>query len=156
MRLRGLRSSLVPVTAVLLLGLAACSAPAASPSPSPNSGSPGASINASPSAGDVVGVAGAGPVCPVERPGDPACAPRPVAGAVIVVTRPDGSEVARVTTAADGRFSLNLPPGDYVLVPQPVQGMMGTAPSVPFNVGPTGQPGSSQPLLQVEYDTGIR
>lgn len=151
MRLSGLRSCLVPAMAAMLLGLAACVAPAASPS-----SSPAASAGASSSVGNVSGVATAGPVCPVERPGDSACVPRPVPGAVIVVTRAEGTEVARVTTAADGRFSLNLPPGDYLLVPQPVSGMMGTAPSVPFTVGPTGQPSSSPMPLQVEYDTGIR
>ncbi len=42
-------------------------------------------------ASGVTGVSGrvtAGPTCPVERPGDPACQPRPVAGAVLVVTTP--------------------------------------------------------------------
>jgi carboxypeptidase family protein len=151
MRLSGLRSCLVPAMAAMLLGLAACTAPAAS-----TSSSPAATAGASSPAGNVSGVATAGPVCPVERPGDSACAPRPVAGAVIVVTRPDGTEVARVATAADGRFSLNLPPGDYLLVPQPVNGMMGTAQSVPFTVGPTDQPGASPMQLHVEYDTGIR
>jgi hypothetical protein len=148
MRLNSLRSSLLPALAAVLLASAGCTAPGAS-----TSGSPGASGAASPSAGNVSGQATAGPVCPVERPGDPACAPRPVGGAVIVVTRPDGSVVARVTTAVDGRFSINLPPGDYVLVPQPVEGMMGTAPPVPFTVG---QAGPSPSPLQVQYDTGIR
>lgn len=135
----------------MLLGLAACVAPAASTSSSPT-----AVVVAGSLAGNVSGVATAGPVCPVERPGDSACAPRPVGGAVIVVTRPNGTEVARVTTAADGRFSLDLPAGDYLLVPQPVDGVHGTAPSVPFIVDSTGQPGASPAPLQVEYDTGIR
>jgi hypothetical protein len=95
-------------------------------------------------------------VCPVERPGDSACNPRPVSNAVIVVTRRDGTEIARVTTAADGRFSLVLPAGDYILVPQPVNGMMGAAQSVPFTVGSADQPGASPVVLHVEYDTGIR
>lgn len=151
MRLNALRSSLVPALAAVLLVFAACTAPAAS-----TSGSPAASVAASASAGNISGVATAGPVCPVERPGDSACAPRPVGGAVIVVTRPDGSVVARVTTAADGRFSVNLPPGDYVLVPQPVEGMMGNASPVPFTVGPSDQPSPSPSPLQVQYDTGIR
>lgn len=137
--------------AAMLLGLAACSAPAGS-----SSGSPTTAVVASSAAGNVAGVATAGPVCPVERPGDSACAPRPVGGAVIVVTRPDGSEVARVTTALDGRFSLDLPAGEYLLVPQPIDGLHGTAPSVPFTVGSTDQPGPSPSPLQVEYDTGIR
>jgi hypothetical protein len=137
--------------AAVLLGLAACSAPAAS-----SSGSPATTVAASSAAGNLSGVATAGPVCPVERPGDSACAPRPVVGAVIVVTRPDGTELARVTTALDGRFSLELPAGEYLLVPQPVEGLHGTASAVPFTVGSTDQPGPSPSLLHVEYDTGIR
>jgi hypothetical protein len=102
----------------------------------------------------VRGIATAGPVCPVERPGDSACAARPVPAATIVVTTPAGAEVARVTTAADGTFSVALAPGDYVLVPQPVAGLMGTAPSVPITVAAAGSPTPSPfPLL---YDTGIR
>jgi hypothetical protein len=102
----------------------------------------------------ISGIATAGPVCPVERPGDSACAARPVSGATIVVTTPGGAEVARVTTGADGRFVVDLPEGDYILVPQPVEGLMGTAPPVPISVPSAGSPAPSPfPLL---YDTGIR
>lgn len=149
-RSRDPRARLVAAVAFLLLALAACMAPAGSTSGSPTplpAGSPAATVT---------GIATAGPVCPVERPGDPACAARPVGGATIVVTRPDGSEVARVTTAADGRFSLDLSAGNYVLVPQQVEGMMGTAQPVPFTVGSSDQPGQSPNPLQVQYDTGIR
>ena len=62
----------------------------------------------------VTGVGGrvhAGPVCPVEQPGDPACAPRSVAGATLVVRAADGSEVARFTTDASGLYRIELPPG---------------------------------------------
>jgi hypothetical protein len=49
------------------------------------------------------GTALAGPVCQVETiPPDPACAPRPVAGAVILIRDASGTEVARTTTGADG------------------------------------------------------
>jgi hypothetical protein len=96
----------------------------------------------------------AGPVCPVERPGDSACAPRPVAGAVIVATTPGGKEVARVTSATDGSFALDLPAGDYVLVPQPVTGLMSTAQPLSISVPATGSPTPTP--LSVRYDTGIR
>ncbi|MEA2536923.1 MAG: Carboxypeptidase regulatory-like domain [Chloroflexota bacterium] len=145
------RLGLVAVLVAIALGLAACTAPAA-----PSSSSPASGLVASASAGNISGVALAGPVCPVERPGDSACAARPVGGAVIVVTRPDGSEVTRVTTAPDGRFNLNLAPGSYVLVPQPVEGLLGTAPSIPIAVGPAGQPAPSSSPVIVDYDTGIR
>src|SRR6266550_3737051 len=62
----------------------------------------------------VSGRATAGPTCPVERnPPDPACAARPVAGAVLVIHDRAGAGVARVTTDKDGRFSLTLAPGAY-------------------------------------------
>lgn len=117
--------------------LAACLPNAASPSP--------AGIR-------VDGHAHAGPTCPVSRPSDPACADRPVAGAVLVVTRADGTEVVRATTGVDGAFSLDLPPGAYVLVPQPATGLLGTARSQPFTVPAAGTPAP----LDVAYDTGIR
>lgn len=101
----------------------------------------------------VVGTVHAGPTCPVQRPGDSACADRAVPGAVLVVTTPAGAEVARVTSGADGSFSVSLQPGAYVLVPQPTAGLLGTAPPLPFTVTPSG---SSPASLDVGYDTGIR
>jgi uncharacterized surface anchored protein len=61
-----------------------------------------------------------------------------------------GTEVATLTTDASGAFTVTLPPGRYRLVPDPVQGLMGTAPPVNVTVGAT--------LAQVQlvYDTGIR
>lgn len=106
-----------------------------------------------PNAQAVAGRAAAGPTCPVERnPPDPACADRPVAGAVIMIQNAAGAGVAQVTTAADGSFSLMLAPGAYRLVPQPVSGLMGTASPVDFQV----EAGKAAPPLQVSYDTGIR
>jgi hypothetical protein len=94
----------------------------------------------------------AGPICPVERiPPDPACAPRPVSGAVIVIRDGSGSEVTRVTTAADGRWSVAVPAGLYVVEPQPVKGLMGGAPPTEVTVAA----GAITPL-DVVYDTGIR
>lgn len=102
----------------------------------------------------VTGRVHAGPVCPVEKvPPDPACADRAVAGAVLVVTTAAGAEVARATSAADGTFSVALPPGDYILVPQPVAGLMGTAQPLPFRAQADG---AAPAPLDVAYDTGIR
>jgi hypothetical protein len=101
----------------------------------------------------VSGRATAGPTCPVERnPPDPACAPRPVAGALLVIQDRAGAEVARVTTGKDGRFSVALAPGAYRLVPQAVGGFMGTAGPILFQV----EAGQATPPLEVSYDTGIR
>ncbi|MHB8397996.1 MAG: hypothetical protein ACYDCI_03585 [Candidatus Limnocylindrales bacterium] len=101
----------------------------------------------------VVGTVLAGPTCPVQRPGDSACADRPVAGAVLDVTTVGGAEVARVTSDGAGGFQVTLPVGAYVLVPQPVPGLLGTAPPVAFTVSASG---SSPASLDVSYDTGIR
>ncbi len=94
----------------------------------------------------------AGPVCPVVRqPPDPSCADRPVSGASLVIRDSSGAEVQRVTSNAAGRFTLRLAAGLYSLVPQPVSGLMGTAPPVALTV----QPGALvEPV--VTYDTGIR
>ena len=102
----------------------------------------------------VHGTATAGPVCPVEKPGDSACAPRPVAGATLVVKTAAGAEVARVTTGSDGSFAVSLAPGSYVLFPQPVDGIIGTAQPIPLTV-PEAASAEASPIT-VEYDTGIR
>jgi len=93
----------------------------------------------------------AGPTCPVERPNDPACAPRMVAGAVLLVRDGTGKEVARVATDGSGLFRFSLPAGDYTLEPQPVEGLMGTAQPMPFTVTD-----GVVTWLDVAYDTGIR
>jgi hypothetical protein len=94
----------------------------------------------------------AGPTCPVvTEPPDPACEDRPVSGAALVVLS-DGSEVARVQSDAEGGFSVQLPPGEYRLVPQPVEGLMGTAP--PLDVLLVA--GTEPDPVEVVYDTGIR
>jgi hypothetical protein len=105
---------------------------------------------------DATGVRGtvtAGPTCPVERdPPDPSCAARPVAGAVLVFTGADGTEVARATSAADGTFTVELAPGAYRVTAEPVDGLMGTPAPMDVEVV-AGQPMTELP---VSYDTGIR
>jgi hypothetical protein len=94
----------------------------------------------------------AGPVCPVQAdPPDPDCAPRPVANATIVIRDMSGAEVARLTTNAAGQASAELPAGGYVLEPQPVEGLMGTAPTTEVTVE-----ADRITAVQLEYDTGIR
>jgi len=98
------------------------------------------------------GVVTAGPVCPVEKnPPDPACAPRPVAGAVLVFRDAAGTEVARTTTADDGTYFAELSQGFYIVVPQPANGLLGT----PGPESVTVTAGSSV-RLALAYDTGIR
>jgi hypothetical protein len=96
------------------------------------------------------GIASAGPVCPVERPDDPACADRPVVGAVVHVLDARGLEVATLETDATGAFSVTLPPGAYRVQADPVEGLMGTAAAADVTVG------AGPAEIQLHYDTGIR
>jgi len=102
----------------------------------------------------VRGTVTAGPVCPVEKvPPDPSCAPRPVAGAVIVATNASGDEVGRATTAADGTYALFVTQsGTVTITAQPVTGLMGT----PQPVQVTLSEPSQVKQLDLSYDTGIR
>jgi hypothetical protein len=106
-----------------------------------------------PNGSGVSGRVTAGPTCPVvTNPPDPACGERPVAGAVLLISDRKGTEVGRVTAGQDGSFTFLLAPGAYRLVPQPVEGLMGTAAPIDFDVK-AGQPMTE---VQVSYDTGIR
>lgn len=106
----------------------------------------------SPAAVAVSGYVHAGPMCPVESiPPDPACADRAVEGAVILVRNSAGVVIAEPRTQADGSFVVELRPGSYTFMPQPVEGLMGTAPEQEVIVGAT--PVTS---LDFAYDTGIR
>lgn len=105
---------------------------------------------------DATGVRGtviAGPTCPVVTdPPDPDCADRPVGGAVLVFTSAAGAKVSLTTSLADGSFSVELEPGSYRVVPQEVDGLMGTAAPIDVEVE------AGQPMAEiiVSYDTGIR
>jgi hypothetical protein len=123
--------------------LPGASSPAASPVPSIAGGPP-----------SVKGTATAGPVCPVEKsPPDPKCAPRPVAGAVIVAANAAGVEVGRATTAADGTYELIVgQTGAVTITAQPVAGLMGT----PQPVTVTLDSPSQVEQVDLAYDTGIR
>jgi hypothetical protein len=99
------------------------------------------------------GVVLAGPTCPVVTdPPDPACNDRPVASAVLVVRGADGREVARTISDAQGAFRVALAAGSYVIEPQPVDGLMGTAEPVEVTV----EDGEDIADLTIGYDTGIR
>ena len=110
-----------------------------------------AGLRAASTSTGVGGWATGGPTCPVERPGDPACAPRMVDGAVLVVRDADGTETAQFTTDGSGLFRIVLAPGDYTLEASPVEGFMGTPGPQPFTVS-----AGAEAWLDVPYDTGIR
>lgn len=104
-------------------------------------------------ASGIRGTALAGPACAVvQNPPDPACADRPVAGAVIVVTNQTGAEVMRITTGADGTYDVPLGPGVYTLTPQPVEGLLGTAEAQMVRL----EIGEGVVEIDFAYDTGIR
>lgn len=130
------------VWVVVAIAIVGCAGPSTSSGPSPS-----AAIQTG-----IRGLATAGPVCPVEKnPPDPACAPRPIAGAKVMIRDASGTEVAMAVTGSDGVFFVELQPGDYVVEPQPVQGLMGTAAKQSASVS-----GGSVALVQLDYDTGIR
>lgn len=99
----------------------------------------------------IEGVAVAGPTCPVETVGDPACAPRAVPGATIVASEQGGAEVASVVTDLEGHFFLAVPAGSYVVTGRPVDGLMGEPKPIIVTVADDGLTG-----MQLDYDTGIR
>jgi hypothetical protein len=94
----------------------------------------------------------AGPTCPVVRnPPDPACQPRAVANAEVVLKGPDGSELGHAASNGNGQVDMQAPPGAYYVEPQPVQGLLGTAQAFAFSV----VAGETVDFF-VPYDTGIR
>ena len=123
--------------AALILTLAGCVGPMGAPS------------SVVPRTGFAI-AAVAGPTCPVETLGDPACAPRPVAGAKVVILDAEGNEVATLVLEAQGSM-IGLPAGPYVLRPQPAAGLMGTPAAVEVTV----VDGTLAPVV-LSYDTGIR
>jgi hypothetical protein len=94
----------------------------------------------------------AGPVCPIEPfPPDPACNPRPVAGAEVVVYAAGGVEAARGLTNDEGLLVVALEAGGYWVEGLDVEGLMGAPEAVAFSVGAGGRMAA-----QLTYDTGIR
>ena len=64
----------------------------------------------------IEGLALLGPQCPVQSLDDP-CPDRPYEASV-VVRNANGDTVTRVRSGVDGRFTVGLRPGTYVLVPE--------------------------------------
>lgn len=64
-----------------------------------------------------------GPTCPVETdPPQPECAPRPYSG-VFIVTTESGERIKTFRSDADGRFSVALDPGVYVVAMESESGL---------------------------------
>jgi hypothetical protein len=103
----------------------------------------------------IAGRALAGPTCPVEQnPPDPACADKPIPGAVVVVRDASGAEVARATTDASGAYLVAVPGGgSFTVEGQPVEGVLGIPAPVIVAVGSAAADWAAADL---PYDTGIR
>ncbi|MGH2417710.1 MAG: hypothetical protein ACRDFY_05190 [Candidatus Limnocylindria bacterium] len=128
------------VPLLLALTVAACM-PAASQAPTAE-------------AGELEVAVVAGPVCPVETvPPDPACDPRPVAGARVFVSPGDGRDilVGEAVTDDEGIARLSLVPGDYILAGDAVEGMLGMPQPMAVTVAPR-----RTTIVTLSYDTGIR
>jgi hypothetical protein len=130
----GIRLTLAAGLLGVLLVAAACG-------PSTASAPPGTGIR---------GTVTLGPTCPVEQVGQPPCV-TPYAASLVVTSAEDGSVVARVSSGADGTFTVDLPPGDYVIVPEPGGDPlpMGTPVDVTVEAG-------AYTEVDVAYDSGIR
>ncbi len=124
--------------AALILTIAACESVGA-PSPAVVPGT-GLAISAL-----------AGPTCPVETLGDPACAPRPVAGAKVSILDAQGRVAATVVLDAKGSAVVALASGKYVVRAHPAGGLMGTPGPMEVAV----LDGKLTPVA-LSYDTGIR
>jgi len=98
----------------------------------------------------IKGTVTVGPTCPVEQVGQPPCV-APLAATLAITSADDGSVVTRVTSAADGTFTVDVPPGDYVIVPEPG----GDPFPLGAPVGVTVEAGSYA-VVEVAYDSGIR
>ncbi|CAB4859008.1 unannotated protein [freshwater metagenome] len=99
--------------------------------------------------GVVVGTALAGPTCPVERPGDPLCAPRPVTGTVELRQQDRVVATAAIDTA--GSFSATVPAGRYTVAVDVGSNLFPTCPAVEVTVV-----AGATATVEVQCDTGIR
>lgn len=94
----------------------------------------------------------AGPTCPVvQDPPDPNCDARAVENAAVVIYDTQGAQVAVAASDDEGFINIEVPAGAYFVVPNAVQGLMGTPEPQAFAVV-----GGDSAGLLFSYDTGIR
>jgi hypothetical protein len=94
------------------------------------------------------------PTCPVERyPPDPQCAPRGVKAHISVRRASDRRLVRTLDTASDGRFTIRLRPGRYLLRASPARG--GALPRCPGASRVTVTSGRYT-RVAIDCDSGIR
>lgn len=103
------------------------------------------------STGILIGRIVRGPTSPISAPGIPAPPPPPVAGAQLKVLNLQGTTVATVRSATDGKFQVTLPAGRYRV--ERGSGLGGGTKNIPAKV--TIRAGQ-QTRLNILIDTGIR
>ncbi len=99
--------------------------------------------------GEIQGQVLAGPVCPVERPGQIGCEPKPVAGSIDFIK--GGRRVGEARLDSQGKFSVPVPLGTYTLHVRPDTG---TFPACP-DTEAIAVEGETK-VIQIDCDTGIR
>jgi len=99
--------------------------------------------------GRVHGQALAGPTCPVERPGDSACDPRPVVG--VVEFRSGDRVVSEAGIDAQGSFDADVPVGHYTITVDVGDEPFPSCRPIEVDVGD-----GTDTELRLECDTGIR
>jgi hypothetical protein len=138
--------------AAVSIGLLMACRPAASAPESVPTSAPASSV-ATPAGQSTSGIRGTvtiGPTCPGPARPDQQCT-QPYS-ATLIVTRQDGTQAGQITSGEDGRFSIDLPPGDYTIAPQvDSQQRLPRAASVEVTV----QPGEYAEV-SIDFDTGIR
>ena len=96
----------------------------------------------------IEGIVTIGPMCPVMQEDVP-CPDQPYQAALTVLTT-SGEEVIQFQTDEQGRFRVDLAPGDYVLHPESPNGLPFAA-DMPFTVNE-----HKFTQLEISYDSGIR
>ncbi|NUT31599.1 MAG: hypothetical protein HOV79_00850 [Hamadaea sp.] len=128
-----------------LLLVAACTAPSPA-GPSPASGGPGR-----PGQSELRIVTQIGEQCPhIPVTPDPRCDPKPLPDTAFKITTPGGDPVTNGRTGGDGRASVFVDPGQYVVRGEPVAGYEFTPER---KVTAAGGDGVAVPLT---YTTGIQ
>ena len=96
----------------------------------------------------IEGVVTIGPMCPVVQENVP-CPDRPYQAALTVLTV-SGNKITQFRTDEQGRFRVDLAPGNYILHPESPNGMP-FAQDLPFTVNE-----HQFTRLEISYDSGIR
>jgi hypothetical protein len=105
--------------------------------------------------GILEGVIDIGPLCPVERvPPDPACLPtaETYKAYPVLVKSPDGRRVVtEIIPGLDGKYAVNLPDGDYLLVLNKQMFVGGSNLPASITIG-----SGAITSFDINIDTGIR